>query len=73
MNIKMVFGGRRKYNNNTKLISDDFLLCKDLVEYDSYIFEKTRIVFDQATSLLVGVSGEAGFLRMISDFVRKKS
>jgi len=35
--------------------------------------EKSIIVFDQATSLLVGVSGEAGFLRMNSDFVRKKS
>jgi hypothetical protein len=30
------------------------------------------IVFDQATGLAVGVSGDAGFLRTITDFARKK-
>ena len=38
-----------------------------------FFIRKTRIVIDQAVSLLTGVSGEAGFLRIISDFIRKKS
>ena len=40
---------------------------------ESFFIEKTRIVLDQAAGLPVDVSGEAGFLRTISDFVRKKS
>ena len=44
------------------------------IKYRLLIFiEKSIIVFNQATDLSVGVSGEAGFLRTISDFVRKKS
>ena len=38
-----------------------------------FFIGKTGIVFDQATGLPVGVSGEAGFLQTISDFVHKKS
>ena len=34
---------------------------------------KSMIVFNQAAGLSAGVSGEAGFLRTNSDFVRKKS
>ena len=34
---------------------------------------KSILVIDPSTSLLVGVSRDAGFLRTFTDFVRKKS
>jgi len=38
-----------------------------------FFIGKTGIVIDQPGGLPVGVSGEAGFLRTITGFVRRKS
>ena len=60
---------------------EDFgILCKDGKDYaptHAYrlliFIRKSIIVPDQPSGLPVGVSGEAGFLRTITDFVRRKS
>ncbi len=47
--------------------------CRTGIHRFLFFIGKTRIVIDQPSGLPVGVSGEAGFLRTITDFVRKKS